>query len=132
MSGTSDTFFTVVGCMDGRVQDVVGEFGEKKFKAKYPDTITDAGIVARISKNPEHKYFSDLQKKLYVSIEKHHSKGVVVDGHQECAGNPVDDQMHKVDIMNAVEFVKVLINNQVPVVGVFVKRNGQAWKAEEL
>lgn len=132
MSAKSDTFFTVVGCMDGRVQSVVSAFGEKKLKAKYPDTITDAGIVARISKNPDPKYFSDLQKKLLVSIDKHNSKGVIVDGHQECAGNPVDDETHVRDIINAAEFVKVIINNKVPVFSVFVKKDTSGWTAEEI
>lgn len=132
MSASSDTFFTVVGCMDGRVQGVVAQFGEKKFKAKYPDTITDAGIVARISKNPDPKYFGDLQKKLLVSIDKHNSTGIIVDGHQECAGNPVDDQTHKNDIQNAVEFIKVITNNRVPVMGVFVTNGKSGWSVLEL
>ncbi len=132
MSASSDTFFTVVGCMDGRVQNVVASYGEKKFSAKYPDTITDAGIVKRISQNPDPRYFGDLQKKLLVSVDKHHSKGIVVDGHQECAGNPVEDKMHKKDILNAVEFVKILIGERVPVVGVFVTNEKSGWTVGEL
>ncbi len=47
MSQTDETFFTVVGCMDGRVQSVMAQFGSKKFNADFPDTITDAGIVGK-------------------------------------------------------------------------------------
>ena len=132
MSQDGETFFTVVGCMDGRVQSVVAAFGSKKYGAKFPDTITDAGIVAKISKNPDPKYCVDLQRKLLVSIDKHNSKGIVVDGHQECAGNPVEDGVHVQDIQNAVEFIKVITSNRVPVIGVFVKRDSKAWIVEEI
>ena len=132
MSGSTDTFFTVVGCMDGRVQEGVAEYGSKKYEAKYPDTITDAGIVKRISQNPDPKYFGDLQKKLLVSVDKHHSKGIIVDGHQECAGNPVDDVTHKKDILNAVEFVKILVAEKVPVAGVFVTHEKNGWTVNAL
>lgn len=132
MSGSTDTFFTVVGCMDGRIQDAVAEYGRKITGAKYADTITDAGIVKRISQNPDPRYFVDLQKKLLVSIEKHHSKGVIVDGHQECAGNPVEDKAHKKDIENAVEFIRILTADKVPVLGVFISNEKGKWQVVEL
>lgn len=125
-------FFTVVGCMDGRAQDVVAGFGRKKFNAIYPDTITEAGIVGIIANNPSPEFIENLKSKLWVSIEKHHSKGILVDGHQECAGNPVSDEQHKQDIRASVEFVKNLISNKVPVIGVFVIREGDSWKAKEI
>lgn len=132
MSQAGETFFTVVGCMDGRVQASVAEFGREKFEADYPDTITEAGIVGLISNNPEQKFVENLEFKLLVSIEKHHSKGILVDGHQECAGNPVDDERHKEDVRKSVEFIRELIEDKVPVTGVFVVRDGDSWKAEEI
>ena len=132
MSQAGETFFTVVGCMDGRVQASVAEFGREKFEADYPDTITEAGIVGLISNNPEQKFVENLEFKLWVSIEKHHSKGILVDGHQECAGNPVDDERHKEDVRKSVEFIRELIEDKVPVTGVFVVRDGDSWKAEEI
>ena len=95
MSNIGETFFTVVGCMDGRVQTPVAKFGQEKFEARFPDTITEAGIVGLISKSPDTKFVKNLKLKLLVSLEKHHSKGIVVDGHRECAGNPVNDEQHK-------------------------------------
>ena len=118
--------------MDGRIQNVVAEFGKQKFEAKYPDTITEAGMAGLISGNPDVKFVENLKFKLLVSLEKHHSKGILIDGHQECAGNPVDDAQHKEDIVASVEFVKNLIGNKVPVVGVFVARDGDIWRVEEV
>lgn len=132
MSQAGETFFTVVGCMDGRVQDAMAKFGQSKFGALFPDTITEAGIVGLISNNPSQEFLDGIKFKLLVSIEKHHSKGILVDGHAECAGNPVDDQKHIEDIKKSVEIVMSLINNVVPVFGVFVKRESEHWIAREI
>lgn len=136
MSMPGETFFTVVGCMDGRVQDVMAEYGRQKFDAKFTDTITEAGIVGLISNppvgGPDPEFVKNLKSKLLVSIEKHQSRGILVDGHAECAGNPVDDERHKDDIRKSVEFICSLVENKVPVVGVFVQREGEVWKASEI
>jgi|SRR3990167_3079827 len=132
MSEANEIFFTVVGCMDGRVQSPVVEFGRAKFGADYPDTITEAGIVGLISNNPDSAFVENLKLKLIISIEKHHSKGIVVDGHQECAGNPVSDEKHKEDVIKSVEFVRSLTEDKVPVTGIFVVRRNNTWKAEEI
>lgn len=132
MSQVGETFFTVVGCMDGRVQDMMARLGQQKFGAKYPDTITEAGIVGIIANGPSPEFVDDLKFKLLVSIDKHHSKGIVVDGHQECAGNPVLDEQHKEDIRKSVEYIKKLIDDRIPVVGVFVIRDGESWKAKKV
>lgn len=132
MSQVGETFFTVVGCMDGRVQHVMEVLGQEKFDADYPDTITEAGIVGIIANNPTQEFLDDLKFKLLVSVDKHHSKGILVDGHQECAGNPVDEGKHIEDIKKSVEVIKGLVENKVSVTGVYVKRASEGWEAEEL
>lgn len=136
MSQIGETFFTSIGCMDGRVQEPVLTFGQKKFNAKYADTITEAGLVGLLAqKKPDQSLLASIKNKINISLEKHHSKGIIVSGHQECAGNPVDDKIHKADIRKSVAVVKSLINSSVPVVGVFVKRSPQdssKWEIEEV
>ena len=129
MSQVGESFFTVVGCMDGRVQGVMEKYGKNSFGAKYPDTITEPGIVGIISKGVSKDFANNLKKKILISLEKHHSVGIIVNGHAECAGNPVDDDVHKEDVKKSVEFIKKLVVNKVPVIGVFVER---AWAAESL
>lgn len=135
MSHIDETFFTRVGCMDGRVQIPLRIFGQEKFDAEYPDTITEAGKVGILAHNPSAEFLAQLKNKLDISIDKHNSKGVVVHGHQECAGNPVDDNIHREDVRKSVQVIKQMINNKVPVLGVFVKRseqNPKEWVVEEL
>ena len=136
MEPLSESFFTIVGCMDGRVQGVVAEFGRNKFGAKYPDTITEAGLVGKLARDEQNQTLLDsIKNKLDISLQKHHSKGIIVHGHQECAGNPVSDDKHKDDIRKSVQKIKSLINSSVPVIGVFAKRssgNPTAWEAEKI
>jgi hypothetical protein len=136
MSKQDEKFFTSVGCMDGRVQEVVAGFGRKKFRAKYADTITEAGLVGLLgAKKIKKSLVNSLKKKMLISIEKHYSKGIIVHGHQECVGNPVDDGKHKDDIRKSVQIIKSMVNSSVPVLGAFVKRSSQhpsKWEIEEV
>ena len=135
MSAIDETFFTRIGCIDGRVQIPVRMYGQNKFHAQFPDTITDAGEVGIITHNPTSDFLDNLKKEINISLNAHNSKGIVIHGHQECAGNPVDDQIQKEDIKKSVEKIKEIINNRVPVVGIFVKRSHtdpNIWEVEEL
>lgn len=133
MSQIGETFFTAVGCMDGRVQDAIAKYGQEKFGVLYPDTITEAGLVGLLAKDTiDAELVKAIAFKLSVSLEKHHSKGIIVHGHQECAGNPVSDEQHISDIKKTVARIAHVIENKIPVIGVFVKRNGDNWVVEEV
>ena len=139
MSQAGETFFTSVGCMDGRVQEPVLRYGQQKLGVKYADTITEAGLVGLLAKNNvDQVLVNSIKKKLLVSIKKHHSKGIVVHGHQECAGNPIDDKQHVKDTLKTARIVKSLVPEGIKITPVFVNRNpsassGQAdWAVEEL
>ena len=143
MSQVGESFFTTIGCMDGRVQRPVSEYGRQKFGAQFADTITEAGLVGLLSKidltasnaADSELLLSSIKNKINISIEKHHSKGIVVHGHSECAGNPVDDEKHKDDVRHSVEVVKSLVSSAIPVTGIFVKRfpkDPTNWLVEEL
>jgi hypothetical protein len=136
MVSPMDTFFTSIGCMDGRVQDVIANFGREKFGVEYADTITEAGIVGLLAKSPvSHELMEDLKFKVTdVSVGKHHSAGVIVHGHAECAGNPVTDEKQKEDIKKSVEVIRSLVNS-IPVFGLFVHRSisdPEVWVAQEV
>jgi len=135
MAHEGETFFTAIGCMDGRVQTPIKRFGQRRFGVKYKDTLTEAGLVGLLSsEEKDEALHASIRKKLLVSVEKHHSKGIVVHGHQECAGNPVEDQQHKKDIKKATKVIKDMLPDgvSIPVIPVFVKRRGKGWTVEEL
>lgn len=136
MSHEGETFVTAVGCMDGRVQNPVARFARERWDAQYVDTITEAGLVKHFShehKHPhsEHVIESVKAKVLDVSVRKHNSKGIVVHGHEECAGNSVDNEQHKREIRAAADVIKDL-EPGVEVVPVFVERAEPEWLVREL
>lgn len=136
MSQENETFFTSIGCMDGRVQDPIEHFGQNHFHAKYPDTITEAGLVGLLSKKSISKDNKELleliKKKILISLEKHHSKGIIVHGHQECAGNPVEDAKHKKDVLKAAGAIRSFVPKEIEVLPMFVKRAENNWIIEKL
>jgi len=133
MSDASDTFFTSVGCMDGRVQGPIYEFGKKRYGVKFPDTITEAGLVGKYTEagNNSELGNSIKFKVVDVSVGKHHSKGIIIHGHQNCAGNPIDDEVHKKQVLKSVQLMKEL-NPNVEVLPVFVNLIDGNWEVEEL
>ncbi len=134
MSQIGETFFTSVGCMDGRVQGPVAEFGREKFGAKFPDTITEPGLVGVLAKKPvSEDLLNSIKRKIDVSINKHHSKGIIVHGHEDCAASDaVNDLQHKENIITAANVIKTLINDSLPIIPVFIKREDEGWVVEEL
>ncbi len=118
---SNGTFFTSIGCMDGRVQKIIAEFGQKKFDAEYPDTITDAGLVGKLSRTKKgDDFYESIKSKLLISLEKHNSKGIVVHGHAECAGNPVDEKQHVLDIKKTADVLSKMVGNKIEIIPVFV------------
>lgn len=133
MSQAGETFFTSVGCMDGRGLRPVRKYGKAKFGVWYVDTVTDAGLAGKVSKEGvDPKFLDELKAKILISLEKHHSKGIIVHGHEDCAGNPVDEETHKNDILKSVEIIKSLVNSSVPIIGAYVKRQDGDWAVEEV
>lgn len=131
MSDLNETFFTSVGCMDGRVQIPVAEYGKKKFGALFADTITEAGLVGLLANNPSPELLESIKKKLLISIEKHHSKGIVVHGHEECAGNLVEDKVHRQNVLKAVAVLRSMVNG-IEIVPLFVAKKNGHWVAQEI
>jgi len=118
-----ETFFTSVGCMDGRVQKAVNRYASLIFGAEYADTVTKAGLDGLFAHDElDPNEHDSVKKMILVSVDKHKSHGIVVHGHEECAGNPVDAEQHKADIKKAVEKIKQMLDgNNVQVRGVYVR-----------
>jgi hypothetical protein len=118
--------------MDGRVQSPIAQYGEKKYGVLYPDTITEAGLVGLLANNPSEELLDSIKKKVLISVEKHHSKGLIVHGHQACAGNPIDDELHKEQTIEAARVIRDFVSEDLEVKPVFVNKTESGWIVEEL
>lgn len=135
MSQGNETFCTSVGCMDGRSECAVAKWGREKFGVQYIDAITEAGTVGLLIGENVDQLLESVQKKVLISIEKHRSKGIIVSGHQECAGNSVPDNVQKDEVRKVVSMFQDLFNFSLPILGVFVKRSEKdpsQWVVEEV
>jgi len=88
-------FFSVINCMDGRVQLPVIKYLQNRFEVDYVDSITEAGPNLILSEEKNKFSIQSIMHRLKISIESHNSIGVAVVGHHDCAGNPAlkDDQI---------------------------------------
>jgi carbonic anhydrase len=132
MSDLGETFFTSIGCMDGRVQAPIAKYGQDRYHVLFPDTITEAGLVGLLASNPSSELLDSIKKKVLISVEKHHSKGIIVHGHQNCAGNPIDDELHKEQTIEAAKVIRNSVAEDIEVKPVFVVKNESGWEVEEI
>ena len=118
-------FVTCINCIDGRVQKPLIEFATSKFKADYVDMITEPGPDKILSEEKDLNIIESIKRRIMISVEKHKSKVLIIAGHYDCAGNPVEKEIHYSQIKKAVENIEKL-NLGVRVYGAWVDEN---WKA---
>ena len=112
-------FATAINCVDGRVQLPVIAWVKEKYQVDYVDMITEPGPDKLLSENKQNSQIELVKKKVEISLKKHGSKLIVLAGHHDCAGNPVDEKRHREEILNGVKVIKSW-NLDAKVLGVWV------------
>lgn len=121
-------FCAVVNCMDGRVQQPVTRFLQKRFGAENVDTITEAGPNGILAKQADKATIQSILKRVEISVSAHKSKGMAVVGHYDCAGNPATKEEQIKHIREAIRFLKTHYPN-IEIIGLWVDEN---WQVEEV
>ncbi len=99
-------FATAINCMDGRVQIPVISYIKNTYGVDYIDMITLPGPNKILSERKPEYLIDWIKKCVEISITRHKSDLIAVIGHYDCAGNPVDEQKHKEDILKAIEVIQ--------------------------
>ena len=118
------SFFSAINCMDGRVQSPVNSYLKERFRVDYVDVITEPGPDKILSEQTDAVTIESIQRRLDISLQKHHSKGIAIIGHADCAGNPVSENTHHTHIRDAMKW----LGRQYPdklIVGLWVDKNWQ-------
>jgi carbonic anhydrase len=97
-------FATCLNCIDGRVQLPVINWITKNFEFDYVDMITEAGIDGLLAENSYNP--ANVLRKLAISLGQHDSSKIFIVGHYDCTANPVDENMHKIQIKKSVKRIK--------------------------
>jgi hypothetical protein len=114
--------------MDGRSQVPVTEFLKKKYGVDYVDMITEPGPDGILAANQDKATIESIKKRVGISTGKHGSKHIAIAGHDDCAGNPVNEDTHLAHIRSAVKTVKSW-GVKAEVIGLWVD---DKWKVNEI
>ena len=85
-------FACAINCMDGRVQDAVKNYMQKKYGVDYVDMVTEPGPNKILCECCEKATIENIKKRVEISVNRHGSKVIAIVGHFGCAGNPAEKQ----------------------------------------
>ena len=95
-------FATSVSCMDGRIQTPLAGWIKENHSVDYVDAITEPGADKKVAVGI---CLDSIRSKVEISIKAHKSDLVAVSGHYDCAGNPVPDEEHIMQIKKSVDVI---------------------------
>ena len=121
-------FCTAINCMDGRVQLPVINYLMERFGVEYVDSVTEPGPVKILAEQADPILLDSILKRVSISTDKHSSKSIAICAHADCAGNPVDDQTQKQQLIDAVKTLQDKCSN-VEIIKLWIDEN---WDVQEL
>jgi hypothetical protein len=121
-------FYTAVNCMDGRVQQPVLDYLTDRFGVAYVDAVTEPGPNGILNRQDNAATITSIRHRIDISVNKHHSVGIAVIGHYDCAGNPGDKDHQNTDTRGAVRFLRIQYPNT-PIIGLWID---ETWAVEEI
>ena len=121
-------FYTVINCIDGRVQIPVIRYIQDRFNVEYVDLITEPGPDLILSEQEDIAAVDSILNRVNISIEKHGSHGIAIAGHYDCAANPAPESEHVVQLNISVDFLKSRYPGM-EIIGLWVDRT---WKVREI
>ena len=121
-------FCSAINCMDGRVQLPVIRYLQNRFNVDYVDTITEAGPDLILAESKDTIAVKTIFDRLDISVEKHHSVGIAIVGHHDCAGNPVAKEDHLKHIQKGITLLRQQYEN-LEIIGLWVDNQ---WEVHEV
>ncbi|MBN1557106.1 MAG: hypothetical protein JW951_03050 [Lentisphaerae bacterium] len=124
------SFCTAINCMDGRAQLPVIRFLQKRFDAEYVDIVSEPGPNRILAGGEDQESIASIERRVRISVQQHGSNGVAVIGHDDCAGNPAPEAEQNGQTLAAVRRLRATFP-EVPVIGLWLKQNGDIDELEE-
>ncbi|MDI6451057.1 carbonic anhydrase [Anaerobaca lacustris] len=117
------SFCTAINCMDGRTQLPVNEYLRHQLGVTYVDTVTEPGPVRILADEPDSESARAILRRVDISTSKHDSHCVAIVAHEDCAGDPVCEEIQREQLDRAVRFVAARYPS-VRVLGLWVDAHG--------
>ena len=121
------TFATAINCMDGRTQLPVIDYVRRRFAVDYVDSITEPGPNGVLSQTVHEATIDSIRRRVEISVREHGSKHIAVAAHYDCAGNPVEEEVHFDQTKKSVESVRSW-QYDCDVIGLWVDQNGKVYE----
>lgn len=122
------SFATAINCIDGRTQIPVIDYIRKKYKVDYVDMITEPGPIRVLAENTDKPTIESIKRRVGISTEKHGSVHIVIVGHHDCAGNPVEKATQLKQILESIWTVRSW-NLRAETLGLWID---EEWVAHEV
>ncbi len=122
------SFATAINCMDGRTQIPVIDYTRKKYKVTYVDMITEPGPIRVLAENKDKPTLESIKRRIGISTAKHGSEHIVVVGHHDCAGNPVEKETQLKQILESIRTVRSWFP-KAEIIGLWID---EKWAAHEV
>ena len=100
------SFATAINCMDGRTQIPVIDYIRKKYRVNYVDMITEPGPIRILAEKTDKPTLESIKRRVGISTGKHDSVHIVIVGHHDCAGNPVEKAAQLKQILESIWTVR--------------------------
>ncbi len=100
------TFCTSIHCMDGRIQESTIRYLKENYEVDYVDAITEPGPCKILAEQSEKILVDSILKRIDISLTKHNSELIIVSGHHDCAGNPVDKDKQIDQVKESIKYLK--------------------------
>jgi len=123
-----DIFFTVINCIDGRVQIPVIDYLKERFKVDHVDSVTEPGPNLILAEGRDTNTIDSILARVNLSLSRNKSTGIAIAGHYDCGGNPAGYDEQIIHIKKAVRFLKERYK-AIPIIGVWVDEN---WLVHEV
>jgi sodium-dependent dicarboxylate transporter 2/3/5 len=118
----------IIWPMMGMPQLSVISFLKKRFNAKYVDVVTEPGPNLILAKRTDQKLVESIFNRVDLSVHKHHSKGIAVVGHYDCAGNPAEKEEQFLHLRDAI----ILLRSRYPEVEIIGLWVDDQWQTKEI
>ncbi len=121
-------FCTAINCMDGRVQLPVISFLAERFNARYVDVISEPGPNLILAEQTDPNIVESIIYRLAISVNRHHSQGIAIVGHYDCAGNAAG-KTEQISHLRAAITVLSKHYPEIEIIGLWVDEN---WQTSEV
>jgi len=99
-------FATCINCIDGRTQEPVTTFLKRRLRVDFIDMITEPGPDKILAENKDRRLIASIKRRARISLEQHHSNTIVIVGHADCVGNPVNKAQHLHHIRKSIHAIR--------------------------